>query len=108
MTHSVSRPAFARRGTIIAALAALAALLALGWGVTAPDARSQAPLAAVNHAYSGWHDAAIDLPNTLQPIATLNVPVAGSYAISAKLDAYNTSGVTASPDDKCILRAGGN
>jgi hypothetical protein len=90
MTYT-SRAARPRRWTIVAALAALAAPLAVG-----------------NHAYSGFHDAPIDVPNTLQTIATLDVPVAGSYVISAKLNAYNTSGVVPSTDDKCVLQAGGN
>jgi hypothetical protein len=62
-----------------------------------------------NRAYSTWHDGDIDLPNPFPsvPIATLSVPVAGSYVINAKLDVWNAD-VFATPEGECKLTAGGD
>jgi hypothetical protein len=64
-----------------------------------------------NQAFSTFHDDAISMPDALDaagnPIATLNIPQAGSYVIMAKLQAFNAS-LNASPSDHCTLTAGGD
>jgi hypothetical protein len=60
-----------------------------------------------NAAFSTFHDGYIPLPDSTATIATLTIPAAGNYIITAKLFAYNSS-VDPSSDDECDLTAGGD
>jgi hypothetical protein len=101
----MSIPRSARRPRFLVIAALVAAMLALAATATVPGANSQTTPAIPNHAYAGFHDGQIDVPNTLATIATLNVPLAGKYVIIAKLDALNGSS-SASTGDVCTLNAG--
>jgi hypothetical protein len=100
-THLLSRRFF------VVLAATLAALMALVLSSGVNSAHSQATAITANKAFSGFHDASIALPNSLAPIATLNIPAAGSYVINAKLSAHNSSS-TSSPGATCTLTAGGD
>jgi hypothetical protein len=65
---------------------------------------ASASTAAGPAAYSGYHDAPISLPSTLNTIASLPIPVAGNYLVFAKLTLWNGQNV----DDTltCKLIAG--
>ncbi len=99
ITHLLSRRVF------VVLTATLAALLGLVLSSAVNSAHSQTTTLA--QAYSGFHDNAITMPNSLAPIATLNIPAAGSYVINAKLSAHNSSS-TDTLNAKCTLTAGGD
>ncbi len=65
--------------------------------------------AKANDAFSTFHDAAINMPDTIggagNPIATLLIPHAGSYLILATVDAQVAQG---SHEVDCVLKAGGD
>jgi hypothetical protein len=71
----------------------------------AGSADSATSAGTANAAFSTYHDALIVLPDSLGAIATLDIPTAGNYVVSAKLDALNTL-ATASDVDECVLGAG--
>jgi hypothetical protein len=72
----------------------------------ATNATSATTAGTANAAFSTFHDNPIVLPDTLGPIATLNIPAPGKYVVNAKFGAFNQSGL-ASPNDDCRLFAGG-
>jgi hypothetical protein len=65
-----------------------------------------------NHAYATFHDNGISMPDSLtaagNPIATLNIPTAGAYVISAKLEAFDSSSTLNMTSGQCQLAAGGD
>ncbi len=100
------------RRFIVAVAVIFAALLALALTTSTKDANSQTPptanaVTAANSAFSGFHDARIAMPDSLAPIATLNIPASGNYVINAKLAAHNLV-PSDSAFDECVLSAGGN
>jgi hypothetical protein len=102
--HTSDRPSRPIRSFVVVA-GMVAALLTLALIAKVPGAESQTTTAIANHAYSGFHDAQIDMPNSQATIATLSVPLAGKYVINAKLQAHNISS-SASSSDLCTLNAG--
>lgn len=92
------------RRFVLAVAVTLAALLMVAVSTAVKSAHSQST-ANATHAFSGFHDKAIKMPNLqLGTIAMLKIPVAGSYVINAKLEADNNA-----PDGsigRCVLRAG--
>jgi len=73
-----------------------------GAGTPSLSARAASPAGPT--AYSGYHDAPIGLPASLGTIVSMNVPVAGNYAIFGKLTVWNGKNI----DDllTCELVAG--
>jgi hypothetical protein len=107
-THLRSRRFF------VAVAVTLAALLMVGVSTAVKSAHSATPqteaaaaTTATNHAFSGFHDGGIAMPKSLGNLVTLKIPAAGSYAINAKLVAFNNS-TNASVNDRCRLTAGAN
>ena len=104
-THLRSRRFF------VAVAATLAALLMVGVSTAVKSAQSATTqtevTTATNHAFSGFHDGGIAMPTSLGNLVTLKIPAAGSYAINAKLVAFNNS-TKASVNDRCRLTAGAN
>jgi len=72
-----------------------------------PSAKNADTADKANAAFSTFHDAGLDFPNSLGTIATLNIPAAGSYVINAKFWALNVS-ATNNTTSRCTLTAGGD
>jgi hypothetical protein len=73
----------------------------------ATNASSATTAGTANAAFSTFHDGPIPLSDSLGTIATLTIPAAGKYVITAKFSGYNSS-VDASSTDECKLTAGGD
>jgi hypothetical protein len=73
----------------------------------ATNASSATTAGTANAAFSTFHDGSIPLPDSLGTTATLTIPAAGKYVITAKFSGYNSS-VDASSTDECKLTAGGD
>jgi hypothetical protein len=73
----------------------------------ATNASSATTAGTANAAFSTFHDGLITLPDSTATIATLTIPAAGNYVITAKFSGYNSS-VDASSTDECKLTAGGD
>jgi hypothetical protein len=71
----------------------------------ATNATSATNAVTANAAFSTYHDALIPMPTMSGTIATLSIPAAGNYIVSAKLTAFNLSG-TPSTDPRCSLEGG--
>jgi hypothetical protein len=104
--HPITHPR--SRRFMVAVAAALAALLMVAVSTAVTSAQSQTtPTTNANRAFSGFHDNPIKMPFVDEgTIATLKIPVAGSYVINAKLTAENKA-----PDGstgRCVLSAGGD
>jgi hypothetical protein len=84
-------------------------------GKLAPSARTPGPTgppgppgpqgaAGPSEAFSGFHDASVNVPNGLATIATLPIPTAGNYVIVGKVQLFNLQNTAV--DVRCLLVAG--